>query len=135
MQRRVSSKSKKPKKEVKEANLLTASLAPSTIVKYERHVGLFYDWLHVHGHQPSTTIELDLLLSSYLQQLYDSGNGKAAAASTVYGLNLSQPGITKQLPYSLKSLQETQTIETASTITMAGHMCHCSSYVASWLLA
>ena len=65
---------------------------------YERHVGLFYDWLHVHGHRPSTTIELDLLLSSYLQQLSDSGNGKAAAASTVYGLNLSQPGITKQLP-------------------------------------
>ena len=96
---------------MKEANLLTSSLAPSTIVKYERHSSHFYDWLKVHGHQPSTFIELDLLLSSYLQQLYDRGSGKAAAASTVYGLNVSQPGITKHLPYSLKSLQGFQRLK------------------------
>ena len=108
MPRRVSSESKK---EVKDADLLTASLAPSTITKYTRYAGLFYDWLNIHGHQPSTTIQLDLLLSNYLQQLYDGGSGKAAAASTIYGLNMSQPGITKQLPYSLKSLQGFQKLK------------------------
>jgi hypothetical protein len=96
---------------VKDADLLTASLAPSTITKYTRYAGLFYDWLNIHGHQPSTTIQLDLLLSNYLQQLYDGGSGKAAAASTIYGLNMSQPGITKQLPYSLKSLQGFQKLK------------------------
>ena len=101
MPRRVSSESK----EVKPANLLTASLQPSTIIKYTRHAGLFYDWLKLHGHHPCTIIDLDLLLSKYLQQLYDDGVGKSAASSTVYGLNSSQPGISKHLPYSLKALK------------------------------
>jgi hypothetical protein len=103
MARHVSSKS--AKQEVKAANLLTASLAPSTIIKYIKGAGHFYDWLAMHGHNPSTFIQLDLLLSHYLQQLYDCGGGKSAAASTVYGLNVAQPGISKQLPYSLKALQ------------------------------
>jgi integrase len=108
MPRRVSSETKRV---VKATNLLTASLAPSTIVKYDKHASQFYDWLMVHGHNPCTFIELDMLLSSYLQQLYDGGIGKAAAASTVYGLNVSQPGITKHLPYSLKSLQGFQRLK------------------------
>ena len=85
--------------------LLEAALASSTVVKYNRYATMFYDWLLHHGHKPSSFIQLDQLLSVYLQDMYDKGIGKAAANSTLFGLNIAQPGISDHLPISKKALK------------------------------
>ena len=85
--------------------LTDAAYAPSTTIKYSSHIARFYDWLQQQGHRPTTFIGLDKLLVIYLQELYDTGIGKAAANATVFGLNLSQPGVTDHLPAAKKALK------------------------------
>ena len=85
--------------------LIDAAYAPSTTTKYSSHANRFYDWLLQHGHRPSSFINLDKLLVIYLQELYDTGMGKAAANATVFGLNVAQPGVTDHLPAAKKALK------------------------------
>jgi integrase len=85
--------------------LIDAAYAPSTTTKYSSHANRFYDWLLQHGHRPSSFISLDKLLVIYLQELYDTGMGKAAANATVFGLNVAQPGVTDHLPAAKKALK------------------------------
>ena len=47
--------------------------------------------LHVTIILQTTYQQLDSLLSIYLNEMYSLGTGKAAANSTVFGLNIIQP--------------------------------------------
>lgn len=86
-------------------SLLEAALAPTTIIKYNRHTAQFYQWLVDNGHKPLSYIQLDKLLFVYLQHMYDMGMGKAAANSTLFGLNIAQPGVSDHLPIAKKALK------------------------------
>lgn len=86
-------------------DLAAASLAPSTISVYTKSATKFYQWLVHHNYSPSSHIQLDQHLSLYLHELYISGMGKAIATSTLFGLNIAQPGITDHLPSSRKALR------------------------------
>ena len=87
-------------------NLLTASLRRPTILKYEKAVAKFYDWLTDERKAvPTSTFHLDDLFTDYLHLLYEDGYGKAEAIASFYGLNLAQPGITNSMPKSRKALK------------------------------
>ena len=86
-------------------NLLEATLASSTVTKYNKATTLFLQWLSRHNYSPTTYQQLDSLLSIYLNEMYSLGTGKAAANSTVFGLNIIQPGISDHLPTSKKILK------------------------------
>ena len=87
-------------------DLLTASLRRPTILKYEKAVAKFYDWLTDERKAvPTSTFHLDDLFTDYLHLLYEDGYGKAEAIASFYGLNLAQPGITNSMPKSRKALK------------------------------
>jgi len=87
------------------SRLLVATLAPSTVKKYDFNTEQFLQWMVDNGHHPTTVPHLDSLLAQYLDYIYERGFGLGAANSTVFGLELLYPGVCDQLPMSKKMLK------------------------------
>lgn len=86
--------------------LIEAALAPATIKKYKTGVLLFLTWCDDHNYDATTYEQLDDLLTDYIHDLYEQGDGvgKGLASQTLYGLIKFMPRCMDKLPTATMSV-------------------------------
>ena len=85
--------------------LQRAGYTTTTTTIYRNAVHSFLAWTHSQHVDIMSLSQLDMVLNEYIVQLYYSGNGKASAVKTVYGIIMYMADAEGHLPHTMKSLK------------------------------
>lgn len=97
--------------------LLTARVKPETEQRYRQSVLLFLQWCDANRVHSGSNADLDWALLEYVHEQYElhGGDGRAAVARTLSGLQLIVPQLRGKLPLVLCPQQLVQTSPRAQT--------------------